>query len=71
MENWDLSAVKTTKVTEKINAEFRMEFFNLFNHPQFSAPSAQMNGRNTFGSITSTNGNSQPRLGQMSLRLSF
>ena len=36
--NWDISIAKTTKVgglREDATLEFRTEFFNTFNHPQF------------------------------------
>jgi hypothetical protein len=34
----DFSAAKTSKITEKLNLEFRAEFFNLFNHTNFLTP---------------------------------
>ncbi len=34
--NADFSVMKNTKVTERINAEFRAEFFGVLNHPNFS-----------------------------------
>jgi hypothetical protein len=34
----DLSFVKDTKLTEKFNAQFRVEGFNIFNHPNFGLP---------------------------------
>jgi len=72
MANWDFSAVKATKITERTSLEFRFEFFNIFNHTLFSPPSATLGGNGTFGGITSANGyNSQPRLGQAALRLNF
>jgi hypothetical protein len=36
--NWDLSFVKITHLAERINLEFRSEFFNILNHPNFSQP---------------------------------
>jgi hypothetical protein len=33
----DLGVDKNFKVTERITVQFRMEFFNLFNHPQYVA----------------------------------
>jgi hypothetical protein len=36
----DATVKKTTKITETVGAEFRAEFFNIINHPMFSAPAA-------------------------------
>jgi hypothetical protein len=36
--NWDLSVVKSWKVKERLNAQFRAEFFNVLNHPKFANP---------------------------------
>src|SRR5207248_9894808 len=36
--NTDFSIAKTTQVGEKQSVQFRSEFFNLFNHPQFALP---------------------------------
>ena len=33
--DWDISAFKTWKFKERLNAEFRAEFFNILNHPNF------------------------------------
>jgi len=55
----DLSAIKNTKITERVVAEFRVEGFNLFNHPNFAQPinpgflGAVMTS-STFGQIKST-----------------
>ena len=48
--------------------EFRAEFFNLFNHPQFYLPGSddRLSG---FGAITQTVNN--PRLVQFALKLRF
>jgi Carboxypeptidase regulatory-like domain/TonB dependent receptor len=35
----DASIIKETKITEKLNAEFRAEFFNVLNHTNFGLPS--------------------------------
>lgn len=37
---WDLSVVKNTKITERVAAQFRVEFFNVLNHPTFNAPTS-------------------------------
>src|SRR5262249_27640304 len=56
--NVDLSAVKRTKITERLSNEFRVEAFNLFNHPNFAQPSATMPTNpatpGSFGQITAT-----------------
>ena len=51
----DLSARKYFNFTERINMEFRAEFFNAFNHPVFSQPDATVtDGPGAAGVITST-----------------
>jgi hypothetical protein len=35
---WDLTVQKVFKITETQRVEFRTEFFNAFNHPQFDDP---------------------------------
>ncbi len=53
---------------EGMEMEFRAEFFNLFNHPQFFVPVADKAASN-FGTITETVNN--PRLVQFALKLRF
>jgi hypothetical protein len=68
---WDLSIQKKTAVTELVNLEFRAEFFNVWNHERFGMPNSTLNA-NSFGVIVGGGaGQSQPRLGQLSLRLNF
>ena len=54
-ENVDLSLSKSTKITERLRSEFRVEAFDLFNHPNFGNPGlvAQV-GSSSFGVITGT-----------------
>jgi outer membrane receptor protein involved in Fe transport len=71
--NFDLALSKTTAlVGERIKLEFRAEFFNLFNHANFSLPTIANNGANInsslFGQETTT---ADPRIIQLALRLSF
>lgn len=40
--NVDLAVAKNTALTEKMNLELRVEFFNIFNHPQFANPSTNV-----------------------------
>jgi hypothetical protein len=40
----DFSLFKNFQITERFRAEFRSEFFNIFNHPNFNAPGFGGNG---------------------------
>ena len=51
---FDLSIVKTTKITERVNFEFRAEFLNAFNNINFLVgnPANDTNTAGTLGSLT-------------------
>jgi hypothetical protein len=66
--NYDFSVFKGIAVTERINVQFRTEFFNIFNRVQFGPPGETL-GNSQFGVISSTLGT--PRLVQFSLRANF
>ena len=69
--NLDLAVSKTVMVnwpTEKSSFQFRAEFFNTLNHPQFANPDANFTSP-TFGVISSTAVNA--RVGQLALRFVF
>lgn len=68
INNWDFALFKNTKITERLNLQFRAEVFNLFNRVQFGEP-GQAFGSGTFG-VVSRQENS-PRLIQFALRLDF
>jgi hypothetical protein len=42
--NWDLSVTKAFTLKERLKAEFKVEFFNVLNHPDFSNPSGGPGG---------------------------
>jgi len=71
--NWDIALAKVTKVgglNENATLQFRTEFFNAFNHAQFSNPAiVDVSKTSTFGQITSTSVN--PRLVQFGLKYVF
>ncbi len=67
--NTDASLVKNTKLTERVNTEFRAEFFNVFNNVNFGLPDQNLgDGPGAFGTITSAQA---PRILQMALKVSF
>ncbi len=69
--NWDISAIKHFPfgiINEKANLEFRAEFFNAFNHPQFVDPVSDTSAPN-LGQITATAVN--PRIIQFALKVNF
>ncbi|HSR06043.1 MAG TPA: carboxypeptidase regulatory-like domain-containing protein, partial [Bryobacteraceae bacterium] len=77
----DIGILKNTRITERINLQFRAELFNLFNHANFNFPSTavfsagsiftnyQATPNATAGQITSIVGNA--RQTQFSLKLLF
>jgi outer membrane receptor protein involved in Fe transport len=75
--NLDLALAKTTSITERVKLEFRVEYFNTLNHPEFAQPTLLDNATNInsplFGQITTTGSfrGPAPRIGQLALRLTF
>jgi Carboxypeptidase regulatory-like domain len=68
--NYDISLQKITNITEKQQVLFRAEFFNAFNHPQFSNPVTTQNTEgSTFGVIQTLATN--PRIIQFALKYIF
>ena len=77
LTNLDIALAKTTSLTERFKLEFRAEFFNALNHPEFAQPTLLDGAANiespTFGQITTTGTfrGATPRIGQFALRLTF
>jgi Carboxypeptidase regulatory-like domain len=67
--NWDLSLQKNTKITEWGTLQFRTEFYNVWNHPQFGIPVSTAYTTTTFGQINSTS--VAPRVIQFGLKFLF
>lgn len=65
--NVDFSLFKDFRIHEKNQVQFRSEFFNLFNHPNFYNPDNTV-GDGTFGQILSAR---DPRLTQFALKYLF
>jgi len=73
--NFDIALAKTTPlVGDRVNLEFRVEAFNVLNHPEFAIPDTNVNNTfTTFGQVTSTGTfrGSTPRILQLAARLTF
>lgn len=68
INTWDLSAIKDTRINEKMKLQFRAEFLNAWNHVLFSNPNVDPYST-AFGSITSEKG--YPRRIQLGLKLIY
>ncbi len=65
--DWDMTLLKNTRLTESMKLDIRADFYNLFNHTQFNAVNGNFSS-GSFGSVLSV----QPsRIGQLSLKLLF
>jgi hypothetical protein len=77
LTNLDIALAKTTSITERVKLEFRVEYFNALNHPEFAQPThadgATNINSNLFGLITTTGSfrGATPRIGQLGARLTF
>jgi len=70
INNFDLALQKITRVHESMSVQFRAEFFNAFEHAQFSTPTGSFTSKQ-FGDVTSVQTASRGsggRIGQMSLK---
>ncbi len=67
LQNWDISGIRNIKITERFRLQFRGEFFNTFNHANFTTVSTNINS-STFGRLTNDRG---PRQIQFGLKLYF
>jgi hypothetical protein len=63
----NMALYKDFLLRENVKLEFRAEYFNVFNHTNPGAPNTTA-GNSNFGVITSA---LDPRIGQMSMKLSF
>jgi hypothetical protein len=77
LTNLDMALAKTTAISEHVSLEFRVEYFNALNHPEFAQPTLADNATNInsplFGQITTTGTfrGAAPRIGQLAARLTF
>jgi len=72
--NTDLSTIKHFPIRESMQLDFRAEFFNIFNHPQFGLPGGgsgmqDVNSLSSFAKVIQTV--HDPRVIQFALKLRF
>ena len=67
INNTDFGITKIIPVTEAKSFEIRAEFFNVFNHAQFTNPSGDISS-SSFGNVTNAR---DPRIGQLSAKFIF
>lgn len=67
VQNWDLAAIKNTNIGEHVRFQLRGEFFNAWNHANFSGVDSGL-GDTNFGQVTSTH---EPRRIQLGAKLYF
>ena len=60
--DWDMGFGKSFKVTEKSNVQFRADFFNIINHPNFDLPANQLYVAGANPSVKNTCGLSASQL---------
>src|SRR5579872_3987093 len=65
--SWDMGAFKQISIGERFTAQFRAEFFNILNHPNFAGPTASVSSP-SFGQTLSAQ---DPRIIQFGLKLLF
>jgi hypothetical protein len=72
INDWDISLTKHTRLRESLTLQFRVDFFNAFNHPNFSQPSPDLSTRITAtvddGAFDSHFGAGAPRNIQLNLK---
>ena len=66
----DVSLVKNTRFRERFEHQLKFEFFNAFNHPQFSGPGSSI-GTASAGVISSLLYNTPMRQIQVAMKVNF
>jgi hypothetical protein len=68
LNNWDMSLIKNTQVTEAIRIQFRAEAINALNHAQFMPPNTTPTST-AFGQVSDER--AWPRVVQFALKVLF
>ena len=67
INNWDTSLMRNFRVIERFVLQFRGEFYNTMNHPNWKNPNTTL-GSSQYGRVTSDNG---ARVMELAIRLFF
>jgi hypothetical protein len=67
-KNVDFGVTKSIRITERSSVKFMANAFNLFNHPNFGLPAANLNSKGSFGKSSTT---FDPRVTQLAVRIDF
>jgi len=70
LQNWDMNLEKNTVFKERYRLQLRADAFNIFNHPNFAAPNANITNSNV-GTITAIASGSQSRKVEFGVKFSF
>lgn len=65
---WDAALMRNFAIREGMRLQFRGEFFNVLNHPDFGTPTTNFSSTN-FGKVFGTR--NTPRIGQVALKFIF
>jgi len=68
LQVWDASVLRNFRIREGMRLQFRGEFFNALNHPDFGTPVRTLSSSN-FGMVFGTR--NAPRIGQVALKFIF
>jgi len=77
LNRWDVNLAKNTALTERVHLQLRFEFYNLFNHTEFSKPDNQLAdvSTGTFGytrsTVTLADGTTSARQMQVAAKITF
>ena len=72
-QDWDMNLQKNIRFRERCNLQLRADSFNIFNHPNFGTPNANISNASTVGTITSMSSTPTygPRTVEFAAKFSF
>lgn len=71
LQNWDMNLEKNTIWKERYRLQLRVDSFNIFNHPNFATPNANITNTSTIGTITSIASGAESRKVEFGVKFSF